>query len=194
MKPDFDKAQNAATSLLLHQTITGLFLDVRNFVLPSNIVIDSVQNFCSVTGFPASSLSSNHVEGAILLRQSGYNIVLYDENINNEARKHWGIVHELGHIFLNHVVDGEKEEKEAHFFTAQVVMPEIVLIDITKRQGGRLRCSDIYDNFNASYTASEKRIQTLQRRGCWNCGPSDLALLQKFSPFLDRVFGNKGIA
>lgn len=188
MKPDFDRAQNAATSLLLQQSITGLFMDVRNFMLPANIVIDSVQNFCSITGFPTSSLSSNHIEGAVLLKQAGYNIILYDEEIENEARKHWGIVHELGHIFLGHVIDGEKEEKEAHFFTAQVVMPEIVLIDIAKRQGGHLRCSDIYDNFNASYIASEKRLQTLQRRGRWNSAPSDLALLQKFSPFLDRIF------
>lgn len=34
MKPDFDRAQNEATKLLLAQEIDSLYIDARNFVLP----------------------------------------------------------------------------------------------------------------------------------------------------------------
>lgn len=34
MKPDFDRAQNAATRLLLTQNIDSLYIDARNFTLP----------------------------------------------------------------------------------------------------------------------------------------------------------------
>lgn len=49
MKPDFDRAQNEATKLLLAQEIDSLYIDARNFVLPENIIIDSMQNFCALS-------------------------------------------------------------------------------------------------------------------------------------------------
>lgn len=52
MKPDFEKAQNAATELLLGQNIDSLYIDARNFKLPSNIIIDSIQNFSQLTHYP----------------------------------------------------------------------------------------------------------------------------------------------
>ena len=52
MKPDFDRAQNTATALLVQQNLTSLHIDVRDFHLKPGIIIDSIQNFCRITGQP----------------------------------------------------------------------------------------------------------------------------------------------
>lgn len=68
MKPDFDKAQNAATNLLLQQEIRSLYIDVRNFKLPDHIYIDSIQKYCSMTGIPSSKLQGKNIDGACLVK------------------------------------------------------------------------------------------------------------------------------
>ena len=187
MKPDFDRAQNAATELLLRQTIDSLYLDARNFILPDGIVIDTVQNFSELVQRPITELGVGSIEGACLLRHGRYKIILYDDTIRNEQRKHWGIIHELGHACLGHSRDDRKAEIEAHFFAAQLVSPEIVLVDIYKRRG-HLSDYDIYNNFNLSLEAAQKRIRTLRQRSCYNSGEIDRKLLEKFTPVLDRSF------
>lgn len=186
MKPDFDRAQNAATELLLQQDITSLCVDARNFVLPKDIIIDSMQNFSALSQYPISELRSRHIDGACLLRQGDYRIILYDDTISNEQRKHWGIVHELGHAYMNHTSDDKNAEIEAHFFAAQLVTPEIVLVEMCKRQGS-LSAYDVYNNFNVSFQSAQKRIQTLQKRPCYNYSGIDRQLLEKFSPAIDEA-------
>ena len=187
MKPDFEKAQNAATKLLLEQNIDSLYIDARNFILPHNVTIDSIQNFLRLTECPPSLLNLSNIDGALVLSRGDLRIVLYDDDIPNEQRKHWGIIHELGHIYLGHTDDSKKSEIEAHFFAAQLVSPEIVLWNICKRQG-RLSDIDLSTHFNLSCEAAAKRIQTLTRRRGYNSGAADRALLDKFIPILDRVF------
>lgn len=187
MKPDFEKAQNAATELLLEQNIDSLYIDARNFILPSNIIIDSIQNFSRLTNDPLPLLNIGSIDGALVLSQGRQRIILYDDSIANEQRKHWGIIHELGHIYLGHTDDSKKSEIEAHFFAAQLVSPEIVLWNIYKRQG-RLSDVDLSTYFNLSSEAATKRIQTLNRRACYNSAADDKELLSKFIPVLDRVF------
>ena len=190
MKPDFERAQNTATELLLQQDIKSLYIDVRDFKLPDCIHIDSIQNFCSLTGFPSTELADGNIDGACLLKKGPHRIILYDDQIENEQRKHWGICHELGHVFLDHSDDNKESEIEAHFFAAQIVMPEIVLWDILKRKGS-ITDYDIYESFNVSYMAANKRIDTLQRRSRFNSSLRDKQLLEKFKPLLDQEFSWK---
>lgn len=186
MKPDFNRAQNAATELLLKQTINSLYLDARNFILPDGIIIDTVQNFSELTQCPITELGIGLIDGACLLQQGSHQIILYDDTIRNEQRKHWGIIHELGHACLGHSCDDRKYEIEAHFFAAQLVSPEIVLVDICKRKGC-ITAYDLYTNFNLSLEAAQKRIRTLQQRPCYNYDDVDRQLLEKFSPVLDEA-------
>ena len=185
MKPDFDRAQNEATKLLLAQEIDSLYIDARNFVLPENFFIDSMQNFCALSDCPFEKLGHSSINGAMLIRQDPHQIILYDDSIDNEPRKHWGIIHELGHAVLKHPCDSSPHEIEAHFFAAQLVAPEIVLIEILRRQG-KITVSDLYHNFNVSYEAAEKRIHTLINRSCYNEDEIDKQLLEKFMPIIDR--------
>lgn len=185
MRPNFEKAQNMATRLLLEQNLDSLFIDVRKFMFSNNITIDSMQNFCNLTGYPISDLKVNNIDGACTLIRGKHRILLYDDSVSNDARKHWGIIHELGHVYLGHTCDDSKSEIEAHFFAAQIVTPEIVLWDIYKRQG-QLTNLDVFSWFNVSYESAGKRIKTMNRRHRYNVGDIDKQLLNKFSPILDR--------
>lgn len=185
MKPDFDRAQDTATALLLQQDLYTLHIDAREFHLPPNIIIDSIQNYCEITGTPISSFSAKSLEGACTVRYEGKNIILYDDSISYEPRKHWGIAHELGHVYLGHTVDNREAEIEAHFFAAQLVAPEIVLLNMKKRQG-HLYGYELLDHFNISGEAAEKRVSCLKKRWGYNYGVNDQLLEARFSPILDK--------
>lgn len=189
IKPDFDRAQNEATNLLLSQDFDSLFIDVRKFRFDKKILIDSVQNFAIRTHRPLSDYTSNEFSGCCVLKNSRCDVILFDDSEKNECRKHWSIVHEVGHIYLNHEKDGEKEEKEAHFFAAQLVAPEIVLASIRKRKG-TLHEDELLQYFNISREAATKRLTTLERRPCYNSADIDKQLLQKFLPIINREFPN----
>lgn len=184
-KPNFNRAQNEATKLLLSQKISSLFIDVRKFSFDRKIIIDSVQHYAHVLHRPISNFVCDEFSGCCVIPHPRCNLVLYDDRETNECRKHWGIVHEVGHVYLEHSVDDEKEEKEANFFAAQIVTPEIVLYGIRDRKG-TLSKEDLLTYFNISHVAAVKRISTLNKRPCYNNSSIDKMLLSKFTPVLDR--------
>lgn len=185
-RPDFNRAQNVATKLLLKQNPESLLIDVRQFDFDRRIQIDSVQNYSSVVMRPLSDFVCDEFSGCCLIRHSRCNLILYDESEQDERRKHWGITHEVGHIYLEHDKDTKKEEIEAHFFAAQLIAPEIVLREMAKRRGGLYR-ADIQRFFNLSYAATQKRWNTLQARKDWySYTDADKTLLKKFKPILDK--------
>lgn len=185
MKPDFDRAQDTATALLLQQEINTLHIDVRNFHLPSNIIIDTIQNYCALTNTPVSNFNTKGHGEAYTVRYEGKSIILYDDSISYEPRKHWGIAHELGHVYLGHTVDNREAEIEAHYFAAQLVAPEIVLYNMAWRQG-HLYGYELPEHFNISWEAAEKRVSCLNRRYCYNYGENDKLLEARFAPILDK--------
>lgn len=186
-KPDFERAQNAATDLLLKQDIDGLYVDIRKFTFDRPIIIDSVQNYARVTQRPVMDFICEQFDGCCVVKHPRCSIILYDDRELNECRKHWGIVHEVGHIYLEHDQDQRIEEIEAHFFAAQIIMPESVIYGIAA-QAGRVTAYDIYSHFNASYESAQKRLKTFSRRGRWSCSDRDMQLLEKFKPYIDKHF------
>lgn len=185
MKPDFDRAQDTATALLVQQNLTRLHVDVRDFHLRPGIIIDSIQNFCHITGQPLSNFNTKSLEGACTIMYEGKSLILYDDSIAYEPRKHWGIAHELGHVYLGHTDDNRNAEIEAHFFAAQLVAPEIVLLNMAQRQG-HLFGYELPGHFNISWEAAEKRVSGINRRPCYNYGENDRILEARFAPILDK--------
>lgn len=189
MKPDFSKAYNEATNLLLEQSFDSLYIDVRKFKFSGKkIIIDSVQHYANIVHRPVADFTCKEISGCCVLKKYGYNIILYDNSGCCEERKHWGIIHEVGHIYLNHTSDGDIEEIEANFFAAQVVTPESVLRYIVNYKG-RLNSTEIYDNFNVSYESALKRVNTLNKnRSFYGNNANDKALIDKFKPIIKKQF------
>lgn len=192
MTPDFDRAHYEATELLLKQSLNSLRVDVRNFKFDKSIRIDSIQNYAKLTYKSVDDFWCDEISGCCVLGvdHSGY-LILYDDSEQNQRRKHWGVAHEVGHIYLKHKYDDDTSEIEAHFFAAQIVTPEIALIECAKRQGGQLYAEQISSRFNISQEAAARRINTLARRGCYSRNPEDLELLRKLTPLIDAQFPNQ---
>lgn len=162
-KPDFEKAQNTATRLLLQQNIIDLRIDVNKLLLDKNIIIDSIQHYCLLTGTKKVEYIYNGFSGAYVLKlKNGLFIILYDED-DSIHRQRWGIAHELGHIYLEHDSDEGLQEIEANFFAAQLLMPEII-IRYANKLHGRFSADDISTYFDVSPEAAQKRITTLNNK------------------------------
>lgn len=191
MKPDFSKAQNEATNLLLKQSFDSLSIDIRKFEFgDKKIIIDSIQHYANTVNYSVSDFTCKEISGCCVLkeRKYGYNIILYDNDSFYEERKHWGIIHEVGHIYLNHQDDSPKSEIEANFFAAQIVMPEQILRYIRNFKGS-LNIDEIYEHFNVSYESAQKRFYTLNRnKAFYTVTPKDRLLINKFKPIIQNEF------
>lgn len=184
MTPDFELASKTATRLLIKQNLSSLFIDVREFRL-NKITIDTIQHYSEIVGKQVSDFICNEISGCFLLKlNNDINIILYNDNEKNKERKHWGIAHELGHIYLNHDIDNDIAEIEANFFAAQLIMPEVVLRELARRR----KCIDesfLTNNFNVSLESARKRVATLKRRQSFIPTPLDNMLLHKVAGLLD---------
>lgn len=177
--PNFKRLDRLATELLLKQKdFISLKIDVRQLDYDYPIHFDSIQHYCEVT-----KRSENEVEleclnnGYTLILTEGY-LLLYNE-LHSPKRINWTLAHEIGHIYAGHLYDGDIEEIEAHFFAAQLLMPEAILRKL-KQDLGFLDFAWIYNNFNVSMDASVKRVKTLNSKGYAKDRWATL-LLSKFS-------------
>ncbi len=189
--PDFDAAKCAAVSLLLQQPITELNFDVRKFHFNRKILIDSIQRYSQIVNRKPSEFMGDGIEGTYNVNLSnGYSLILYDDSCPNTRRKHWGIVHEIGHIYREHTEDSRNNEIEAHFFAAELVAPEVALLYLAEKLG-TVTVDDIYQLFNISYEAAYKRIRTLHNKHFYDANPLDRELLYKLKPLLNQYIERK---
>lgn len=193
-KPNFEMAQNAATNFLLNHEIQGLSFNPKNLDLSSEgIVIDTIQNYAKITNRSVDCFIGRNIDGCYVVKRSDICLILYDENSTNfETHKNFGIVHELGHVYCGHTTDGKKQEIEANFFAAQVLMPEIVAYYIMYRYKNlKLDAYDLMNIFDVSYEAANKRIITFNNKGFCNIATNDKLLLDKFKPFIKEHYNDK---
>ncbi len=179
MRPNFDKCEKTATKLLLRQNIGNLFIDVRKLRFDKKILFDTFQNYCRLTKTPLSRFINNEVliDGLTIVVDNMY-VVLFRDDMNYE-RLNWTLAHEIGHIYLNHKQGNKKEEIEAHYFAAQLLMPEIVLLDLAQKQDG-ITADEISEYFHVSHTAACKRIKTITNKYKHCMDLEEQSLLKKF--------------
>lgn len=143
------------------------------------IVFFTIQEYAKATNTPITDyyLKGKLVDGYTIVEDDLY-IVLYNEKLCAN-RRNWTIAHEIGHIYLGHEQDTEVEEIEAHFFAAQLLMPEFVLYKIYMNIG-KLEEEEILDLFFVSSDAAKKRILTFQRKHSYSCTKDDRLIWDMF--------------
>lgn len=136
------------------------------------IVFFTIQEYAKATNTPITDycLKGKLVDGYTIIKEDFY-IVLYNKNLCAN-RRNWTIAHEIGHIYLGHEQDTEVEEIEAHFFAAQLLMPEFILYKVYMNIG-KLTEKEILDLFFVSSDAAKKRILTFQRKHKYSCTKDD---------------------
>lgn len=135
-------------------------------------------------------------ESAVLMEMNGAHIIFYNQS---EAlyRIRFSILHEFGHYILGHKRNLSYhdalygvQEVEANCFAAQILMPEQLLRELSKR-GMILSEEFIMRVFNVSWEAAEKRINTLARTKeelhCRDESEYDDVILYKYEQFLNSI-------
>lgn len=195
MKPDFDKCEKEATRLLLRQDIRTLYIEPRKLIYDKQIVFDTIQNYCKITGENIFELPGGYsaLSDGCVLEIRGVYIILYNEEATAHIeRLNWTLAHEIGHIYLGHKSDGATEEIEAHWFAAQLLMPEPIIYSIRPRVD-HLNSNDLQGYFHVSYEAAQKRVSSLNRKWAHLNGSEEKLLVQKFEPCVQLAIQTAGI-
>ncbi|WRS27252.1 ImmA/IrrE family metallo-endopeptidase [Oscillospiraceae bacterium MB08-C2-2] len=190
MKPDFERCRRLATQLLLRQNKAALQTDVRSLTFDRPVLIDSLQNYARLTHTPCSLLTSSlhWLDGGTLV-WGNTRVVLYDHTQKNDRRINWTLAHEIGHIYLEHTEDGPLQEIEAHFFAAQLLMPEVLVQYLAahhpRSQQNTLTRRDLTTCFGVSNLAAQKRLDSLCP-SAGSCSGEEQFLLQRCMPALNQ--------
>lgn len=155
-----------ANSVLLAQRTLKLIQNVPKMKFDDKeIIIDTIQNYASITGLPANILLHDRrspLRDGLKIHRQGTSqyIVLYNEDIVMPERLRFTLAHEIGHIFLGHTCDGDAEESEANAFAAQLLMPWFTV--------KMLHCNYFADAdnlsamFGVSITAADRRLREVR--------------------------------
>ncbi|MCL2755350.1 MAG: ImmA/IrrE family metallo-endopeptidase [Oscillospiraceae bacterium] len=173
-------ASDKARELLLGQRRVAFRLEFEGMDFGDRrVVFDTFQNYAKITG--SKPLTKQQVPDGCTLYKHGIHTILTHEvaavrlhrssttaQIKNaesaQLRNRWTIAHELGHIYLAHAQDGEAEEKQAHAFASELLMPAPILLELRKRLSRGLAASELSRLFGVSNSAANNRLEYLQRR------------------------------
>jgi Zn-dependent peptidase ImmA (M78 family) len=88
-------------------------------------------------------------EDGFFIEKDGREYIFYNDIDRCYERQNWTILHEIGHIVLDHTGYGEYEEDEANFFAKYAIAPPVLIHKI-----GATSPEEIYEIFDISYEAS----------------------------------------
>ncbi|MBR1419567.1 MAG: ImmA/IrrE family metallo-endopeptidase [Selenomonadaceae bacterium] len=188
---DYQHVYNVSNEFLaISHSINGFPFKVKKFIQEQSDI-----KLCSFIktfqyGVDVKSLGS---ESAIIIEQSG-KCIIFCNQAEPKYRVRFSIMHEFGHYILGHISDlpktdplYQRQELEANYFAAQILMPEQILRECIKREK-RLTTNFIQKSFDVSKEAAEKRIQTLRKS--WNSIKDqnfDDVILLKYEDFVNQV-------
>lgn len=89
-------------------------------------------------------------EDGFLLVRDGREYIFYNNIDRSYERQNWTILHEIGHIVLDHTGHSPVEETEANFFAKFIIAPPVLIHRIQAED-----VMDVYLRFNVSYEAAQ---------------------------------------
>lgn len=180
----YKNARNASWQCLLDYGIDKLPVKVTDIVNKST-------NIKLLKNSQANALS-NSESGATILKHGIYNIVYKD--IEPSSRCRFTIAHELGHIFLGHLLISTPQyrtfvlnndtERSANVFARDLLAPACILhelqmikaIDIAKLCNVSLECAKYREN----------RMRELEIRNAWYLHPLERQVREQFNDFIEN--------
>lgn len=168
-----------------------LEINLTEFPVPAakikckGVKIVSYQKYSEIAGVPIEQLTlSGELDDAFLLSglRPDLKIILYNNEKLDSRLKHT-IWHEIGHIKLNHMKHGKREEIEAHFFASQANAPNALIKEIAKR-GYVINVNFLVEHFGLSKESAGKKVNYLKEYGFEHENEFDENLLLQFSDYL----------
>lgn len=210
-EPDFKNVLEKANELLLQSnSINDFPFSAYKFTYEMSDAV--LMKFSSIESDNLTAETILGTKDASLIENDGRYLLFYNEKMSRE-RIRFSVIHENGHYHLLHDMETvsagrrnnnqsveslySKYEIEANFFAAQLLMPEQLLIELSRR-GKRITKSFLQETFLVSEEAAMKRIDTLQKIYNWKTFRNnkyslnlDDCILLKFKNFIDRVSPGK---
>lgn len=192
-KPRFKEVYVKANEFLVasHSILTFPFSTIKFVKELADI------SFCSFEKARSMGLEPMNFgsDSAFLTRQNGKHIIFFNQN-NIKPRIQFSILHELGHFIFEHDYDTKDEklygvqEVETNYFAAQLLMPEQILRELTKREV-YVDSQFLMKYFSVSSEAANKRINTLDKIKDFNKSKEEVAyddlILMKYQGFVDSI-------
>ena len=165
------RAHTLARELLLMQKPARLPIRVGRLRFDKNLIIDSLENYCALTGDTLRQLCAGSraalQDGCTLIRQRGGQkiyIVLYNQSARSTRRRNFTLAHEVGHIYLGHEQDGPAWERQANAFASELLMPRILAAQYLKALGGCLDpAAMLAQVFDVSLSMARLRLSGLSQ-------------------------------
>lgn len=158
------------------------------------IIFDTMKNYERLSKKPIPNKYRDNVlqDGCTIKIRNDLFLVLYNERVTNPLRLNWTLAHEVGHIYLGHNVNDSIHEVEAHCFAAQLLMPEIVIRKLAS-ECPNISGADIYNLFNVSIDAAQKRIDILKKKQYYFFDVENQRLLSKCLPLIKEYLDKKAL-
>lgn len=187
MPADILRAEEEARKLLLAQNPAAIPVRVERLRLPAPVLFDSVESFCRVTNTTVDRLDEGSGclrDGCTVIARRGGRplyLVLYNEKEKNLRRRSFTLAHEVGHILLGHTQDGDKEEREANAFAAELLMPRALARELRRRLGNPPDVDrELARIFATSLTVARLRLQGMREASA----ELEERLLKRYGPLL----------
>lgn len=189
MTPRFDTCVSIATDLLYRQKIKGTKIDITKLKYDKNIIFDSIQHYCEITGASLNQFANKKglLSEGCTIYALGFYFVLHNDKDQLFEHLNWTRAHEIGHIYLGHKTDNDRNEVEAHYFAAQLLMPEYVMNQI-KNLTGEHSAYHTCQLFNVSYEAACKRVNTMKRKTIFRESHKDAVVYEAMKEDIYQYF------
>ena len=123
-------------------------------------------------------------DGFSIKLSTGEWLIYYNDSIENYGRVNNTIMHEIGHIVLDHTEDSELAETEVRFFAKYALVPPPIV-----RQLGIVSYTQIIKAFNVSIEAAKNAMDYYSKWMVY-CGTQycdyEITLLNQFYTVADR--------
>ena len=194
MNIDFSLAYTKANEMLItNQSITGFPFSARKLVEEKTAIRCRSYKSALKYGVDINDFGS---ESAVLMEYQGRSILFFNE-AKPESHANYSILHELAHYAMKHKMKNvskelyEKQELEANYFAAQILMPE-QLLRYLQQQGTKISVSFLTNNFGVSELAAKKRIITLGKTNTsWYSNAEkefDDIILELYVPMIQHLY------
>lgn len=116
---DYEFIKGEVVNALISNGVTGIPIAGFEIALRMGVTLQ-----------PYSGLSTRKLEVAREVSEDGFFVeaegkecICYNDIDRTYERQNWTLLHELGHIVLDHIGRGEREEAEADFFAKYAIAP-----------------------------------------------------------------------
>lgn len=135
---------------------------VSGFEIASRLGITLISYSSLSKGKLKASLKAS--EDGFFLEIEGHEYIFYNDIDRSYERQNWTILHEIGHIVLDHNGGySDREEAEADFFAKYAIAPPVLIHRIKAYSA-----QDIYDAFDISMEAAEYAFDYYRKWRRWH--------------------------